>query len=441
MDPTGFQAPAFGRATRRPGDRLGFWYFEPAPIPRHLPLDSATVLALSEADAALGYLQGLGHLINDPQLLIGPYVTREALASSRIEGTQASLAEVLQAGAEADDAAQASADVAEVEAYVRATYRGLELIDTLPISQRLVLEVHRVLLTGVRGEDRLPGELRRSPVWVGSPTDSPDTAIFVPPLPEHLGDLLADWERFVNEPAPTPTLIRCALMHYQFETIHPFLDGNGRIGRLLIGLALHQGGRLTTPLLYLSGYLETHRREYYERLQAVRERGEIQQWLQFFLTAVRRQADDGVDRARKLVRVRETYVANAARSRSRIGELIPLLFANPFVTVRRVETALGVTNQGARNLIRDAEARGWLEPIQVRGRGRRQYWLARELFEIIEAPPLYERRGPVDADPRPDKTHLPGADPPEASDPGDSVHPHGARTAGTDQMKTAGDDR
>ncbi len=392
MDPTDFRAPQFGRASRRAGDRWAFWYFEPAPIPRDLALDPATVLALSEADAALGHLQGLGHLITDPQLLIGPYVTREALASSRIEGTQASLAEVLQAGAEVDDPEPTNDDVAEVESYVRATYRGLELINTLPISQRLILDVHRVLLTGVRGEERLPGELRRSPVWVGSPTDSPDTAVFVPPLPAHLGELLADWERYVNEPGPQPILIRCALMHYQFETIHPFLDGNGRIGRLLIGLMLHEQGRLTTPLLYLSGYLETHRREYYERLQAVRERGEIQQWLQFFLTAVQRQAEDGVDRAGELVRVREEYLTAAARSRSRIGELVPLIFANPFVTVRRVETALKITNQGARNLIRDAESRGWLEPIQVRGRGRRQYWLARHVFEIIEAPPVYERR-------------------------------------------------
>jgi Fic family protein len=304
----------------RAGDRWAFWYFEPTSIPRNLVLDAPTVLALSEADAALGHLHGLGHLITDPQLLIGPYVTREALASSRIEGTQASLAEVLQAGAEVDDTERTTDDVAEVQSYVRATYRGLELIKTLPITQRLVLDVHRVLLTGVRGEDRMPGELRRSPVWVGSPTDSPDTALFVPPLPEHLGDLLADWERYVNEPGPQPALVRCALMHYQFETIHPFLDGNGRISRLLIGLLLHQQGRLTTPLLYLSGYLETHRREYYERLQAVRERGEIQQWLQFFLTAVERQAEDGVDRAGQLVRVREEYVTAAARSRSRVGE-------------------------------------------------------------------------------------------------------------------------
>lgn len=355
-------------------------------------LEPATVLALSEADAALGHLQGLGHLITDPQLLIGPYITREALASSRIEGTHASLAEVLQAGTEVDEIDQPTDDVAEVQSYVRATHLGLDLIQTLPISQRLILEVHRMLLTGVRGEERLPGELRRSPVWVGSPTDSPDTALFVPPLPEHLGALLADWERFVNEPGPQPALVRCALMHYQFETIHPFLDGNGRIGRLLIGLLLHQQGRLTTPLLYLSGYLETHRHEYYDRLQAVRERGEIQQWLQFFLTAVQRQAEDGVDRAGQLVRVREEYVTAASRARSRIGEVVPLLFANPFVTVRRVETALEITNQGARNLIRDAEARGWLEPFQVRGRGRRRYWVARRVFDIIEAPPRYERR-------------------------------------------------
>jgi Fic family protein len=228
---------------------------------------------------------------------------------------------------------------------------------------------------------------------VGSPTDSPETATYVPPLPELVGDLLGDWERFVNEPASMPVLISCALMHYQFETIHPFLDGNGRVGRLLIGLHLHQTGRLTTPLLYLSGYLESHRREYYERLQAVRERGEIQQWLQFFLTALQRQAEDGVDRAGRLVQARERYLADSARARSRVGELIPLVFANPFLTVRRVERALGITNQGARKLIGDAQSRGWIESVDVRlGQGGRRYWLASEVFAIIETPPLYQRR-------------------------------------------------
>jgi Fic family protein len=364
-------------------------------MPRETHLDRDTVLALSDADAALGYLQGLGHLIADPQLLVGPYVAREALASSRIEGTQTSLAEVLQAGAVGAGGPVASDDVAEVQAYIAATYRGLDLITTLPLSLRLVLDVHRVLLTGVRGQHRGPGEVRLTPVWVGSPTDSPDTAALVPPLPEHLGELLTDWEKFINDPPRLPLLVRCALMHYQFETIHPFLDGNGRIGRLLVGLMLQAEGRLTTPLLYLSGYLENHRREYYERLQAVRERGEIQQWLQFFLTAVRRQADDGVERARRLVKLREEYMAEASRSRSRIGELASLIFTNPFINVRRVESRLGITNQGARRLIQEAEQRGWLEDIGLGGRGGRRNWIATRVFEIIESPATYRADRPV----------------------------------------------
>lgn len=391
MDPTNFVSPAFGVARQRPGDRWAFWYFDPEPIPRELTLEPSTVLALSEADAALGHLQGLGRLVPDPQLLVRPYVTREALASTRIEGTRASLAEVFQADA-VDGRSSPDEDVAEVEAYIAATYRGLELIDTLPLTQRLVLDVHRVLLTGVRGEERLPGELRRSPVWVGSPTDRPDTAVFVPPVPECLGDLLADWERFVNEPSRLPVLVRCALAHYQFETIHPFLDGNGRIGRLLIGLQLHQERRLTTPLLYLSAYLEARRQEYFDCLQAVRERGEIQRWLQFFLTAVRRQAEDAVDRAGRLVQLRERYLSDSARSRSRIGEVVGLLFANPFVTTRRVERALGVTNQGALNLVRKAEALGWLTGLPAQGRGGRRSWVAKEIFDVLDAPPRYVRR-------------------------------------------------
>ena len=166
--------------------------------------------------------------------------------------------------------------------YIEATERGLQLIKTLPITQRLILEIHGILLKGVRGSEKLPGEFRRRPVWVGSPKNNPDTAEFVPPLPQSLGTLLSDWEKFVNEDSPMPSLIKCALMHYQFETIHPCLDGNGRIGRVLMGLMLQKENRLTIPLLYLSRYLEDHRKEYYERLQAVREEGAIQEWWQFF---------------------------------------------------------------------------------------------------------------------------------------------------------------
>ena len=175
-------------------------------------------------------------------------------------------------------------------------------------------------------------------------------------------------------------------MHYQFETIHPFLDGNGRVGRLLIGLLLSEAGRLTSPLLYLSGYPETHRREYYDRLQAVRERGEVQEWLQFFLTAVTRQADDASARATALIDLRERYLEEATTSRARLAALVDLLFANPYVTVARVQRSLDITNQGARNLVRNAEERGWLTKLDARGRGGRDYWLAQGVFGAIETP-------------------------------------------------------
>lgn len=387
VDPSEFSARQFGQAVQEPGNRWAFWHFLPATMPRVLDLESETILALSEADAALGHLQGLGRLIRDPQLLVGPYLTREAVASSRIEGTQASLSDVLQA--EASGVTAPNEDIAEVERYIATTRQGLERVKTLPISQRLILELHKTLLEGVRGKEKLPGELRRTPVWVGSPTDNPETATYVPPLPHELPDLLTDWEKFVNTPGRLPTLIRCALMHYQFETIHPFLDGNGRIGRLLINLMLMEEGRLTTPLLYLSGYLEANRQEYYDRLQNVRERGEIQQWLQFFLTAVKRQSDDAVERAGRLVELREEYLESAARTRSNLPGLVELLFKNPYLTVARVERALGLTNQGARNLIRQAERREWVTEIGASGRGGRRYWMAARIFNVIEAPMSY----------------------------------------------------
>ena len=388
VDPSRFTAHDFGHPDREPGNRWSFWYFRPDPIPRSLLLDGRTVLALSEADSALGHLQGLGHLIKDPELLLGPYLTREAVASSRIEGTETSLSEVLKA--EASGTPTNDEDVAEVERYVAATRTALRLAEDLPISQRLIKRVHARLLEDVRGQEKLPGEFRRTPVWVGSPTDSPDTAVFVPPLPHEVPDLISDWEKFVNEPCPLPPLVQCALMHYQFETIHPFLDGNGRIGRLLIGILLMQQKRLSSPLLYISGYLEAHRREYYDRLQAVRERGEIQEWIQFFCTAVKKQADDSVDRAGRLVALREQYLEESARTRSNLQGLVDVIFKNPYITVLRVERHLGLTNQGARNLIREAERRGWVTQLGQYGRGGRTYWYAQDVFAVIESPLTYD---------------------------------------------------
>jgi Fic family protein len=238
-------------------------------------------------------------------------------------------------------------------------------------------------MQGVRGRDKRPGELRNTPVYLGSPTDSAETAVFVPPLPPSLPTLLTDWERFANEPPRLPILIQCALLHYQFETIHPYMDGNGRLGRLMIVLYLRERGLLPAPLLYVSAYLEENRREYYDRLQAVRERGEANEWIQFFLTAVTAQSEDAVGRAETLFDLRESYRAQLAGTRSRASEVVDLLFENPFVTARLISDRLSITTQGALNLIRTLEGKGWLSVIGTIGRGGRVYWFAPEVFEIL----------------------------------------------------------
>jgi Fic family protein len=381
MDLARFTSERFGRPTRSPESGWDFWYFQPEPLPRTLPLDGETVLALSEADAALGRLSGVGRLLPQPELLIGPYLTREALASSRIEGTETSLSEVFRAEVANEPATD---DVKDVENYVRAMRTGLARMQDLPLCVRLIREIHQVLLDGTRGQGKSPGSLRTGPVWIGSPTDSPHTAVFVPP-PAVVADALADWERFANDDGTRmPVLVKCALLHYQFETIHPFLDGNGRLGRLLIVFYLVQQQRLLAPLLYISSYLESSRRDYYDRLQGVRERGEIQEWLQYFLTAVTRQATDAADRAGTLVDMRERYRAELAGSRSRGVELVDLIFANPIVSTRRVVDGVGLSDQGARNLISGLTRRGWLTPLELAGAGGRMLWIANEIFDVLD---------------------------------------------------------
>jgi len=387
MDASRFVESSFGQPMREPGNKWAFTYYLPKQIPRELPLSTEIVTAMSDADAALGHLQGLGMVINDPSLLIGPFLRREALASSRIEGTQASLSELLQSEV---DASTSDDDTDEVRRYLEATELAYTLAKSLPITQRLVLQVHEVLLRGVRGEEKNPGQLRTSPVWVGRAGATPESAAFVPPLPQHLPDLMRDWEYFVNEDGKQlPALIQAALAHYQFETIHPFLDGNGRIGRLLINLLLMERERLALPLLYLSSYFESYRQTYYDRLQAVREAGDIDGWLLFFLEAVKSQATDAVARSRTLVAIRESYLADAIQTRSSLPALVELITRTPVVTVRSVQTATGLTNPAARTLIRNAESRGWLQSIGTRGRGGKEFWVAPSVLDVMEEPMAY----------------------------------------------------
>jgi Fic family protein len=395
VDPARFIRDEFGAPYRDRSTGWDFWAFRPAPLPRTLSLDSETVLTLSEADAALGRLAGAGRRVHDPDVFLRPYVTREALASSRIEGTRASLSDVFRA-----DAAQEepdNPDVREVWNYRRAMERGLIAIRDRPFVGSAVKEIHAVLMTAVRGENRTPGRFREGPVWIGSPNDAAETAVYVPPFKTEMLEAWRDWEDFANNEPRLPRLVRCALLHYQFETIHPFLDGNGRLGRLLIVFYLVHQAAMPAPLLYISSYLESHRREYYDRLQAVREEGAIQEWLQFFLKAVAAQAEDGIARAEVLHDLRELYRAELAGARSRAAEVVDLLFENPIINARRVSERLGVSNQGALNLIRQLESRGWVESIGTMGRGGRSYWLANQVLNAISDPGDVESVRDVDA--------------------------------------------
>ena len=356
--------------------------FIPAELPRKLTLTPETIMRLSEADAALGRLAGAGRLLPDPHLLVNAYITREAVSSSRIEGTQASVTEVFDAAVTGETKRD---DIREVRDYISALEHGAaRLKDGFPIALRLITEMHGILLSNVRGQERTPGEFRRSQNWISSPDNRPDTARFVPPPVEEMWVALNDWEKYLHDASPQlPLLVRCALLHYQFETIHPFLDGNGRLGRLFIVLYLMDRSRLPAPLLYLSGYFERRKSDYYDRLQYVRERGEITEWLLFFLDGVAVQAADAVERAERLSDLREDYRSRLRGTSGRAPEVIDLMFANPILTVRYVQDQLGISQPGATNLLRRLTASGILRE-QGSGAGVRHRWFSDEILSVLD---------------------------------------------------------
>lgn len=268
----------------------------PSPPP---PIRGADLDLYERANRALGRLDGLGSVIPDVGVFVYAYVRREAVLSSEIEGTQSSLSDLLRHEVGADVPVP-DADVAEVSNYVRALDHGLQRLraDGFPVSLRLIREVHEVLLRGTRGEDKAPGQFRRTQNWIGGAT--PESAVFVPPPPDRLDACLDAFERFLHT-SDTPVLLKAAMMHAQFETIHPFRDGNGRVGRLLITLLLCETGALYEPLLYLSLYFKSNRSEYYDRLQRVRTEGAWLEWIRFFLHGVRETADQAVATARRLL--------------------------------------------------------------------------------------------------------------------------------------------
>lgn len=379
MDASAYASTLFGRAQRTAGP-FGYTAFFPRPIPRVLDLSTATVAKMADAEAALGRLVGAGRLLPNPQLLVGPYLRREAVASTRIEGTQASLADVYDA--EATDR-PLDPDVEEVINYVLAIETGLARLATLPLSSRFIREMHAVILAGVRGRERHPGEFRSTQNWIGAPGATIETVTFVPPPPDELADLLDDLESFVHEHPTMPPLVAAALLHYQFETIHPFLDGNGRLGRLLVVLFLVARDRLPTPLLYISPYFEQRRTQYYDALQGVRERGDIDTWLTMFLDAVETQSLDAVGRAERLTDLRERYrIDVAATTRGSANQLVDLAFEQPVLTTRIVEQRLAITRPSALTALRTLCELGVLTEAADGSRGQLR-WRASEVLDVL----------------------------------------------------------
>jgi Fic family protein len=369
----------FGEGRRTIG-RHGYVAYFPAPIPRQIELPGSTVRLLADAEASLGRLAGVGQLVPNPNLLIRPYLLREALSSTRIEGTQATMAEVFEVSAAGD---RPNADVEEVLGYIEAMQWGLAQLDTLPLSSRLLCELHRRLMAGVRGRERAPGELRKTQNWIGAATSTVETAEFVPPPAGDLAALLTDWERFANEDAEMPLLIQNALLHSQFETIHPFLDGNGRLGRLLLVFFLISRGRLGAPLLYLSSHLERERQAYYAALRSIQAAGDPVPWFELFLTAVDVEARDAVGRAERIVELQQRYRHAVAGMATANGlALVDLVCENPLVTTRLVEERLGVSRPTALRLLRAMEQRGVLRQARVGARGQRRY-VAHELMAAV----------------------------------------------------------
>jgi Fic family protein len=356
----------------------------PAPLPPSIEWSGSLVAALSEADRAVGRLAGEGLRLPNPHLLIRPFVRREAVLSSRIEGTQATLGELL--AAEAGAAVERSpADLREVANYVVALEHGVQRLGDLPMSLRLVRELHAKLMDGVRGNTATPGQFRRSQNWIGPAGCTLADATYVPPPADRLMECLGAWETFLHDDS-LPPLVQAALAHSQFEAIHPFLDGNGRVGRLLITLLLIDKRVLPAPLLFLSGFFEATRSEYYARLLAVTEKGEWEEWLDYFLRGAADQAEDALSRIQRIDELLVSWRELLAGTPSRLPERALHLFVeNPFWTVNRLAERLGVAFTTAQRALGHLESAG-IAVLASEARRNRVY-CARPILEILEEPP------------------------------------------------------
>lgn len=383
MDRNDFSAQSPGHLVKTSSGVLAF---VPDPLPPDIQWDTDLVSVVSAAGTALGRLAEVGRLMPNPHLLIRPFMRREAVLSSQIEGTHASFDQLLLFELD-EDVEDRVPDVREVANYVRALEYGLERVRTLPLSQRLLREMHRILMQDVRGGDQTPGELRRNQVQISAIGRPIEEARFVPPPP---GDVLHramnEFEKYLHAPSRLPHVVRLALIHYQFEAIHPFNDGNGRIGRLLISLLLCLEAVLPQPLLYLSAYFERNRQAYYDHLLRVSQSGTWNQWIEFCARGVAEESMDAVDRATRLRDLQTQYTerVRSARTSALLLQLIEHLFAQPAITSTRVRDLLHVTPRTAQQHIDRLCETGIL--TEITGQKRNRIYLAHGIISAIGEP-------------------------------------------------------
>lgn len=362
----------------------GYEAFIPDPLPPETTWGPGLIRSLSDADQLIGRLAGEGKQLPNPHLLIRPFVSQEAVLSSRIEGTQATLGELLanDAGASVN---RSPDDLKEVGNYVKAMDYGIERLKTLPLSLRLVREIHEKLMEGVRGDYATPGQFRKSQNWIGPAGCTLQNASYIPPSPDVLMECLGQWEQFLHV-TDVPPLIQAGMLHYQFEAIHPFLDGNGRIGRLLIILFLVERNILTTPMLYLSAFFEATRSEYYHRLSAVSQNSEWQPWLEYFLNGIARMSEDVISRAERINGLIQTWKEKTADQKPKVlSDAIGLLAENPFWTVKKLAHRLNVaytTAQRAINVLAENNIVSQTDNAQ-----RDRLFCAKAIMDILDEPP------------------------------------------------------
>jgi len=384
MKQTDIKDASFGDLVPTIGGELAF---VPKKLPPPFEWTSNLVSALSEAERAIGKLHGIGLNLPNPNLLITPFLRKEAEMSSRIEGTQANIEQLylFEAGPRATEAMVP--DVKEVSNYISALEYGLEKVKQLPVGLRMFRQLHEILMRDVRGQQCAPGQFRAVQNWIGPDRCPIEQASYVPPPPNRVQTTLGDLELFLNRPpSDLPTLVWLAMAHYQFEAIHPFLDGNGRIGRLLITLLLCEKEVLDKPLLYLSAYFERNRQDYYERLLRVSTHGEWTEWIFFFLRGIVEQSQDAYERSRQLMDLQQEYhqIVHRGKGSGTLIRLVDVIIERPVVTITYASKACNITYMTSRNAIARLVKLGILRELSDVKRNR--IYIAHSVLEIINRP-------------------------------------------------------